>query len=168
VRTSKNAPLYAEWERDGHLTVLPGAVQDHAVVIETLQQDAARFGCDSIGLDRLFQGLTVAQGLADAGLSVYPVGMGFLSMGPLVAELERLVLSGRLHHGGHPILRWAVDGVEMKTDPAGNRKPARDMRDRKIDALVAVLLALDRWLRHEPVAVVDPDYCPLQVWGNDD
>ena len=165
LRSSRNAPLYATWAQDGYLTVLPGAVQDHAFIIDTLTQDAARFGAASLALDRAFEGLTVGRGLADAGLAVYPVGMGFFSMGPLVAELERLVLSGKLHHGGHPILRWCVDGVEMKTDPAGNRKPARDAREKKIDALIACLLALDRALRHQAEPAPDPDYSPLSIWG---
>ena len=163
LRSSKHAGLYETWRRSGHLTVTPGAVQDHGFLIRTVLEDARRFGCDSIGLDRAWQGLNVAQALADEALNIYPVGMGYYSLGPLTAELERLVLAGKLHHGGHPILRWAVDGVEMLTDPAGNRKPARDSRDRKIDALVAVLLALDRWCRQqkpEP-APAEPQYTML-------
>lgn len=166
LRASKNASLYETWRRAGVLTVTAGAVQDHGFLIRQVLEDAQRFGCESIGLDRAWQGLNVAQALADQGLAVFPVGMGFFSQGPLVAELERLVLAGKLHHGGHPILRWAVDGVEMKVDPAGNRKPARDTRDRKIDALVAVLLALDRWCRQQKAAAApEPAYQMLVLDG---
>jgi hypothetical protein len=39
----------------------------------------------------------------------------------------------------------------MDVDTAGNRKPSRADRSKKIDALIAVLLAVDRKLR-EPLA----------------
>ncbi|MBE3072500.1 MAG: terminase large subunit, partial [Acidobacteria bacterium] len=147
LAASKNAGLYEQWRRAGWLTVTPGNVVDHGFIVKAILEDAARFGCDSLGLDRMWQGMSAALALADAGLAVFPVGLGFLSMAPLVAEAERLILSGKLHHGGHPILRWNLDSVEMVSDPAGNLKPNRGNRDRKIDCLVALLLGLDRHLR---------------------
>ncbi len=147
LATGRAKHLYEQWRRDGWLLTTPGQTTDYAFIVKQLLEDAAHFGCDSIGIDRLFQGLSVGQALSAEGLEVFPVGMGFLSMAPLVQELERLVLAGQLHHGGHPILRWCVDAVEMRTDPAGNRKPSRENATVKIDALVAVLLGLDRWLR---------------------
>jgi len=62
--------------------------------------------------------------LAASGLEVFPCGMGHLTLSPLVTELEKLILLRRLHHGGHPILRAAVDAVDMELDSAGNRKPS--------------------------------------------
>lgn len=164
IAASRNRPLYEQWRRDGVLRTTPGTTTDYAFIVQTLLEDVKRFGCDSIGLDRLFQGLSVGQALGEADLEVFPVGMGFLSMAPLVSELERLVLSGKLHHGGHSILRWCVDGVEMKVDPAGNRKPSREHRATKIDALVAVLLALDRWLRRTRAQPVAPRHIRPKVW----
>lgn len=72
--------------------------------------------------------------------------------------------AGRLHHGGHPVLRWCVDNLQVKTDPAGNRKPTRASDDVKIDLVMAVLLALDRRLRQsaEHRAMDAP---LLEVWG---
>ncbi len=71
----------------------------------------------------------------------------------------------RFHHGGHPILRAAVDAVEMTLDSAGNRKPDRADRTKKIDALIAVLLALDRHLR-APAPPPAPQYQAF-VFGGD-
>lgn len=150
VPEAKAAALYRQWVRDGALRTTPGVTTDYGYIVKAIVEDASRWIADSLSIDRLFQGLSVAQDLADEGLQVFPCGLGHLSMGPLVAELERLVLSGTLHHGSHPVLRWAVDGVEMKTDPAGNQKPDRSTRTRKIDALVALLFALDRYLRRGP------------------
>jgi phage terminase large subunit-like protein len=89
--------------------------------------------------------------------------MGTMSLSPLVNELEKRILSKTFHHGNHPILRNAVDAVEMEVDVAGNRKPSRADRSRKIDALIAVLLGLDRQLR-EPPAPIARNY-QLLVFG---
>jgi phage terminase large subunit-like protein len=158
LATAKNAPLYEIWQRSGHLTITPGTATDYDVIASAILADAARLGCDSLAIDALFQGLGVARALEDQGVAVYPCRMGFLSLSPLVAELERLILTGKLHHGGHPILRWAVDTVTMKRDAAGNRKPSREQRDTKIDALIATLLALDRWARKSAPVVEESVY----------
>jgi phage terminase large subunit-like protein len=152
IRESRQSGLYRQWQRDGLLSATPGNTTDYGFIHRQVLEDATAFGCHSIGIDRLFQGLGLSQQLADSGLQVFPCGMGFLSMSPLVAELERLILAGRLHHGCSPVLRSAVDAVEMVLDAAGNRKPSRADRSKKIDALVAVLFALDRWLRREAIA----------------
>ena len=158
LREGPNALLYQQWARDGHLIVTPGEVTDETIIVQTVTDDAARFGCDSIAIDRLFQAMRLSQDFAAKGLQVFPCGMGTMSLSPLVDEAERLILSKTLHHGGHPILRAAVDAVEMVLDSAGNRKPDRASRTRKIDALVAVLLALDRHLRRNAVAPVESVY----------
>lgn len=51
-------------------------------------------------------------------------------------------------HGGHPVLRWMVDNIFIRTDPAGNIKPNKEKSTEKIDGAVATIMALDRTLRH--------------------
>jgi phage terminase large subunit-like protein len=130
---------------------MPGPVASYEFIIAQILSDAERWRITSIGLDRLFQGLQIANALTDAGLEVFPVGQGFTSMGPLWREFERLLLAGKLHHGGHPILRWAVQNLELLTDAAGNHKPSRGSDSAKIDPVVALPMALDRWARRELV-----------------
>lgn len=157
LRDGRNALLYRQWERAGWLTVTPGTVTDETVIVQTIDTDARRFGCHSIAIDRLFQAMRLSQDLTARGLEVFPCGMGTLSLSPLVNELEKLILSKTFHHGGHPILRSAIDAVEMEVDSAGNRKPSRADRSKKIDPLIAVLLGLDRRLR-APAAPAEPEY----------
>src|SRR4030095_14946558 len=102
---------------------------------------------ESIGMDRLFQGLAIANALNAAGMKVFPVAQTFAGLGPLWRELERLLLAGKIHHGGHSILRWAIQQLELITDSAGNRKPTRENPNVKIDPVMATLFALDRHAR---------------------
>jgi phage terminase large subunit-like protein len=68
-------------------------------------------------------------------------------MGPLWREFERLLLAGKVHHGGHPILRWAIQNLELLTDPAGNHKPSRSSATAKVDPIIALLMGIDRHAR---------------------
>ena len=59
----------------------------------------------------------------------------------------KLTLEQRIVHGGQPILRWMMDNIYIRTDPAGNIKPDKEKSTEKIDGAVATIMALDRALR---------------------
>ncbi|RAY96107.1 terminase large subunit, partial [Klebsiella oxytoca] len=67
------------------------------------------------------------------GFTVVPFGQGFKDMSPPTKELMRLTLDGQLAHGGHPVLRWMMDNIHVRTDPAGNLKPDKEKSTEKID-----------------------------------
>ena len=50
-------------------------------------------------------------------------------------------------HGGHTTLRWMMDNIFVRTDPAGNIKPDKE-KHRRIDGAVATIMALDRAIRN--------------------
>jgi hypothetical protein len=81
------------------------------------------------------------------GFTVVPFGQGFKDMSPPTKELMKLVLEQRIAHGGHPVLRWMMDNIFIRTDPAGNIKPDKEKSTEKIDGAVATIMALDRAIR---------------------
>lgn len=68
-------------------------------------------------------------------------------MSPPTKELMKLVLEKRIAHGGHPVLRWMMDNIYIRTDPAGNSKCDKEKSTEKIDGAVATIMALDRAIR---------------------
>jgi len=78
-----------------------------------------------------------------------PMGQGFASMSGPTKELEKLILSKKIVHGGNPILRWMFNNISMRTDPAGNIKIDKGKSSEKVDGLVAMVMALDRAIRNE-------------------
>lgn len=50
-------------------------------------------------------------------------------------------------YGAAPVLRWMMDNIFIKTDPAGNIKPDKEKSTEKIDGVVATIMALDRAIR---------------------
>lgn len=77
--------------------------------------------------------------------STYTFFMGGTTSGK--KELMKLTLEQRIAHGGHPVLRWMLDNVCAKTDPAGNVKMDKEKSTEKIDGAVATVMALDRAIR---------------------
>jgi len=99
-------------------------------------------------IDRLFQGYQLGMRLQEHGLNVVAFGMGFLSMAAPMKEFERRLLGRKIHHGGNPILRWNAANLAVKQDAAGNLKPDKANSQGKIDGFVALVMALDRAMRH--------------------
>jgi phage terminase large subunit-like protein len=73
------------------------------------------------------------------------------------AELERLVLSKLIAHGGNPVMTWMIACTDVKSDRQDNimpMKPERQKSGKRIDGVVAAIMALDRAMRHEDAVSV--------------
>lgn len=66
-------------------------------------------------------------------------------MAPAVKETERLIISGKMQHGGHPVLRWNFNNVMLDPpDAAGSTKFNKARSADKIDGAVAAAMAITR------------------------
>jgi len=70
-------------------------------------------------------------------------------MSPPSKELYKLIMEGKINHGGHPVLKWMAQNVVMHQDPVGNIKPDKEKPIEKIDGIVATIMAIDRCLRNK-------------------
>ncbi len=147
-RSRRDMVPYDVFVREGLLAATPGNVIDYAFVIDQIEKDAKAFDLQEIAFDR-WGATLIYQQLAERELKAVEFGQGFASMSSPAKELEKLVLSGKLAHGGNKVLTWMADNVVVKMDPAGNIKPAKDKSVEKIDGIVALIMALDRALHME-------------------
>lgn len=90
----------------------------------------------------------MVQNLEGMGFTVVPFGQGFKDMSPPTKELMKLTLERKIAHGGHPVLRWMVDNIFIRRDPAGNIKADKEKSSEKIDGVIATIMALDRAIRN--------------------
>lgn len=100
----------------------------------------------------------MVQNLENAGFTVIPFGQGFKDMSPPTKELMKLVLAKEIAHGGHPVLRWMMDNIHIRLDPAGNIKADKEKSTEKIDGAVATIMALDRAIRNGAVVNAESVY----------
>lgn len=139
---------YREWSRRGHLSLTPGRVVDHDRIRADINAIAKRYHIQEIACDRWNASQLMAQ-LAGDGFDVVEHGQGFASMSAPSKEFERLVVGGKLIHGGHPIMRYNAANVAIETDAAGNIKPTKANSTGRIDGVVAGVMATGRALTAE-------------------
>lgn len=139
---------YDVWIREGFVTATDGNVIHYAAIRRKIEALAKEYDIREVAYDR-WGAVQLSQELGDAGLTVIPFGQGFASMSPPTKELLNLVTGKNLRHGGNPVLRWMADNLVVKQDPAGNLKPDKAKSTEKIDGIVAMIMALDRAIRHE-------------------
>ena len=140
------------WAADGFLVVTQGNVLDYQAVRLQLQALAGRHEIREVGYDPWNATEFVEQRLGEQdGFRVVPVRQGYATLSPASKELERMILAHQLKHGGNPVVRWMVDNVVVKRDPAGNIKPDKLRSGEKIDAVVSLVIALSRAMGAEPV-----------------
>jgi len=144
-RARRDRVPYDVWRDQGFLTATQGNATDFAFIEQEILDLAGRFDIQEIGYDRTFAGEIVAN-LQDGNLQLVQFGQGFLSLAAPTAELERLVISRSLWHGGHPVLRWNAANVAVRQDPAGNLKPDKERSRERIDGISALVNALGRAL----------------------
>lgn len=135
---------YETWGRQGLITLTEGNVVDYAIVMADVWADCGRFDLDSLAFDR-WSFEAIRQQLSAEGVpeeKMIAFGQGFASMSEPMKEFEKLYLSGKLIHNGHPVLKWMAGNVSARTDPADNLKPDKEKSSEKIDGIVAAIMAL--------------------------
>ena len=146
MRVRRDHVPYDVWERQGFLQTTEGNVIHYGFIETFIEQLGERFNIREIAFDR-WGAVQMVQNLGNMGFTVVPFGQGFKDMSPPTKELMKLTLEERIAHGGHPVLRWMMDNVYVRTDPAGNIKPDKQKSTEKIDGAVAMVMALDRAIR---------------------
>lgn len=137
---------YQRWVDDGLLLTSPGEVIDYDDVEREVFAVADFLSVAALNFDR-WGSKQIVQHLADGGLEVWQMGQGFADMSAPMKEVERLLLQGRVRHGGQPLLRWGLGALAVKQDAAGNIKPDREHSTGRIDVFVAFVMAVAAWLR---------------------
>lgn len=145
-RVDRDRVPYDVWEQQGHMLTTEGNVVHYAYIEKFIEELGKKYNIKEIAFDR-WGAVQMTQNLEGLGFTVVPFGQGFKDMSPSSKELMKLTLEEKLAHGGHPVLRWMMDNIHVRTDPSGNIKPDKEKSTEKIDGAVATIMALDRAIR---------------------
>ena len=159
LRVRRDHVPYDVWEKQGLFHVTEGNVVDYNFVRKTINDLNKEFNIKEIGVDR-WNATQLITDLEGDGFTMVPIGMGFKDMSPGMKELYKLLLEGKIIHGGNPVLRWMAGKVVAEIDAAENIKPSKKKSTEKIDGIVAWIMGLDRAIRHEQQGSVydDPEH----------
>ena len=144
-RTKKDGVPYRQWVEEGYLLTTPGNVTDYNFIKAQALDLCELYQVQMIEYDR-FNASQLVIDLTEEGVPMQPFGQGFVSMSAPTKELEKLVLEGKIHHYGNPVLAWMCGNVELKRDPAGNIKIDKGKSKEKVDGMVALAEALGGYM----------------------
>lgn len=138
---------YDVWARDGLLLTTPGRAVNYDHVAAFLREIFNCCTVKAIAFDRVFMKFLrpclVRAGFSEAELERFiEHGQGFLGMAPAIRELETRLLEKKLRHGNHPVLQMCAANAAVVIDDAGNKKFTKRKSTGRIDALVALAMAV--------------------------
>lgn len=146
-RARKDRVPYDVWAKQGHLQTTPGKSVEYGYVAKYIASLFQRLDVRKIAFDR-YNMRHLRPWLIEAGLSETLIderfvdfGQGYASMSPALRNLESLLLSAKLRHAMHPVLRMCSENSVVKTDEAGNRKLDKKRSRGRIDGMVALAMA---------------------------
>jgi phage terminase large subunit-like protein len=147
-RVTRDRVPYDQWKRDGFLIATPGNVVDYETVRRVLNDWAVEFDVLEIAFDPWNAMDLVTRLQAQDGLTCVPIRQGFRSLTSPTKSLETAILSKRLRHDGHPVLRWCIGNIAVEQDATGNIKLSKKVSTERIDGAAALVNAVDRMERH--------------------
>lgn len=148
LRCRRDHVLYDVWERQGYIKTTESNVVHYGFIEKFIEDLSEIYHIKEIAYDR-WNATQMVQNLEGMGLTMVPFGQGYKDMSPPSKELYKLMMEGKIQHGGHPVLKWMGQNVVMRQDPAGNIKPDKEKSVEKIDGIVALIMGLDRCIRHQ-------------------
>src|SRR5690349_10353126 len=112
--------------------------------IETdVRQLCGRFNVVSAGYDP-WQSAQMSQRLRAEGVPMHEFRATTQKFSPAIIELDAAMRAGGLRHDGNQVLTWCIGNVVGKADRRGNLYPTKSRPDQKIDAAVALMMAVGR------------------------
>lgn len=138
---------YDVWADQGHLQTTPGRAIEYEFIADYLRGVFDRCNVRAIAFDRynmrFLRPWLEKIGFSDSELERFvEFGQGFVSMSPALRELESRLLQKQLRHGNHPLLTMCAANAVAVSDPAGNRKFAKNKTSGRIDGMVALAMAV--------------------------
>jgi len=147
-REREDRTTYRDWRANRYLFATPGNaiskehIRDHIIAthsrldITLTHYDPALFAgemitslTDELGADKF---IPYSQAIYTSN------GKG---MSPPTKQLEAKILSGKIRHGGHPVLSWNLRNSVLRIDSNENVKIMKDNPKQRVDGMVALVMA---------------------------
>lgn len=148
IRVRRASVPYDVWHQLGLIEATEGNVIHYGFIEKFIEDLGKKYHILEIAFDR-WGATQMVQDLEGMGFTVVPFGQGFKDMSPPTKEFYKLLMEGKIVHGGNPVMRWMAGNVVVDRDPAENIKPTKAKSPEKIDGIVAAIMALDRCIRNK-------------------
>jgi len=144
-RERRDKVPYSTWHRNGFIQYTPGDVTDYDYIRKDINDLSRLYNIREIAVDR-WNATQLSTQLQGDGFEMVGFGQGYQSLSAPTKELEKLIISKRIIHNSHPVLAWMASNVVIERDSTDNIKPSKAKSTEKIDAIVATIMALGRYM----------------------
>jgi phage terminase large subunit-like protein len=150
---------FSQWAKEGHVRLLESETVDDLAqkrIANLIVKLSMKNKLRTLGYDKYRASAVVAQ-CERAGVVCVPVRPDYEGMSAGCHELERRLKAPTIVLPDNPCARWQAANVEVVVDRLGNIRPVKEhsggtyggRRGAKIDAIVALVIALSQAKRHE-------------------
>ena len=136
-------PHYAGWALQGWMTPTPGDITDFRTILDGTTEEAVTYGVKAVGYDP-HAATMFATELAKEGVPVVEVRQNWQTLSEPMKWLDAMIIAGRVHHNGDPVLAWMMGNVTARPDANENVFPRKERPENKIDGAVALIIAMGR------------------------
>jgi phage terminase large subunit-like protein len=142
-RELRDGMPYHSWVNQGFMESSSGNVIDYRDVKARLEWGAQVFDLQEICFDP-WNSRQISVLMVEEGYPCIEIRQGVMSLSELSKKLLELVTSGKLYHGGHPVLRWNASCLTAKeqNDNLMFTKTERSTSSSRIDGIAATVNAL--------------------------
>ncbi len=136
---------YDIWADQGFVTPTEGDIIDYNRIYQDITTKIVpsypRLKQGTVGYDPAFA-TDIATKLRDVGgLQIVEILQNYKMLSEPSQIVEALIKGKRVHHDGHPVLRWNWENAAVKTDDAGRIRPVKPKRaSKRVDGAVAMIM----------------------------
>ena len=152
-RSRRDGVPYQRWAEAGLIQLCPGATIQYDWVVAQIVADDRKFKIRECAFDRWGAEYLTQRVEAKTGITMVEFAQGYSSFSEPTKLLAEKVAERFLTHGDHPVLTWQAEAMNVQQDVNGNLRPVKPDRRksvRRIDGMVALIMALDRCSRYTP------------------
>lgn len=136
---------YRGWVNSGHLIQTAGNMIDLELIQQDALDDSEVVTLREVAKDQ-WGGQQLGANLANEGIEVVDIPMQVRYLSAPMKYIAALIDADppRFHHDGNPAFVWMMSNVEVKADHNENIFPRKQRAENKIDAAVALIVAMSR------------------------
>jgi len=157
----KDRVPYSYWIEKGYIIATPGDSINYDFIEQQILNDAEKYDIGEIAYDP-WKAHEIVNHLQEADFVMVTIFQRYSGMAGPTDNFEKKVLAREIAHGNNPVMRWMISCTEVKSDRQANimpMKPQRDKSGKRIDGVVASIMALDRAIRHSE------DEKKVEIWA---
>ena len=129
---------YSQWVKLGYINAFAGGYINYKKVQQYITDNS--INNEILAFDR-WGSPAIKQNLEDK-FNMLDFGQGYRSMSPAINTFEELLIDKKIVIASNPCLRWMAKITVALTDDAGNVKYSKRKSRKKIDGIIAMVMAI--------------------------